>query len=83
MKMRSLLRRAALAATLSLCARAPAALAQESVETFYKGRTLGLIVGFNTGGAYDLYARVAARHMSNICRASPSSSSRTCRARAA
>ena len=41
-----------------------AALAQESAESFYKGRTLGLIVGFNTGGAYDLYARVAARHMS-------------------
>jgi hypothetical protein len=64
MKLRSILHGATFTAALGLCASAPFARAEESVEHFYKGRTLGLIVGFNTGGAYDLYARVAARHMS-------------------
>jgi tripartite-type tricarboxylate transporter receptor subunit TctC len=42
---------------------AQGAMAQDGVESFYKGRTVGMVVGFNTGGAYDLYARVVARHM--------------------
>ncbi len=36
----------------------------QSVEQFYKGRTVNLIVGFNPGGAYDPYARLVARHLS-------------------
>jgi tripartite-type tricarboxylate transporter receptor subunit TctC len=43
---------------------AQSAAAQEGAEAFYKGRSVGMVVGFNTGGAYDLYARVVARHMS-------------------
>src|SRR4051812_35850524 len=35
----------------------------QSVEQFYKGRTISLIVGFNPGGAYDPYARSVARHL--------------------
>jgi tripartite-type tricarboxylate transporter receptor subunit TctC len=35
----------------------------QSVEQFYKGRSVNLIVGFNPGGAYDPYARVVARHL--------------------
>jgi len=35
----------------------------QSVEQFYRNRTLSLIVGFNTGGAYDPYARTLARHL--------------------
>src|SRR4051812_41502503 len=35
----------------------------QSVEQFYKGRTMSLIVGFNPGGAYDPYARSVARHL--------------------
>ncbi len=34
-----------------------------SVEDFYRGRTLSLIVGYSAGGGYDAYARVLARHM--------------------
>ena len=35
----------------------------QTVEQFYKGRTVSLIVGFNPGGAYDPYARTVARHL--------------------
>jgi tripartite-type tricarboxylate transporter receptor subunit TctC len=45
---------------LALCASAAQA---QSVEQFYKGRVVNLVVGFNPGGAYDPYARVVARHL--------------------
>jgi tripartite-type tricarboxylate transporter receptor subunit TctC len=35
----------------------------QSVQQFYKGRQVNLIVGFNPGGAYDAYARIVARHL--------------------
>jgi tripartite-type tricarboxylate transporter receptor subunit TctC len=37
----------------------------QTVEQFYKGRSVSLIVGFNPGGAYDPYARTVARHLPN------------------
>lgn len=37
----------------------------ETVEEFYKGKTIELIIGFSPGGAYDVYARLVARHMTN------------------
>src|SRR5260370_4931642 len=54
---------AVLAAVSAVCAHA-----QDSVEAFYKGRQINLIVGYGPGGGYDLTARPLARH---IC---PSSS---------
>ncbi len=33
------------------------------VEDFYAGRTVSVIIGFSTGSAYDLYARLLPRHM--------------------
>jgi tripartite-type tricarboxylate transporter receptor subunit TctC len=42
----------------------PAALTwAQSAADFYKGRDLDLYIGYSTGGAYDLYARVIGRHM--------------------
>ena len=35
----------------------------QTVEEFYKGKTINLLVGFSVGGGYDLYARHLARHM--------------------
>src|SRR5581483_8131527 len=35
----------------------------QSVEEFYKGKTVSLLIGFSAGGGYDLYARQVARHM--------------------
>ena len=30
---------------------------------FYKGKTVDLYIGYSVGGAYDLYARMLARHI--------------------
>src|SRR5215213_9901196 len=35
----------------------------QTLEQFYKGRTVNLIVGFNPGGAYDPYGRAVARYL--------------------
>jgi tripartite-type tricarboxylate transporter receptor subunit TctC len=32
-------------------------------ETFFKGKSIRIVVGFSAGGGYDLYARAIARHM--------------------
>jgi tripartite-type tricarboxylate transporter receptor subunit TctC len=35
----------------------------QSVEDFYRGKTVMLAIGFSAGGGYDLYARLLARHL--------------------
>jgi tripartite-type tricarboxylate transporter receptor subunit TctC len=35
----------------------------QSVEEFYRGKTITVLVGFTAGGGYDLYARVLGRHI--------------------
>jgi len=57
-------------AVIGLLAAAAPALAQ-SVQKFYQGRQVNLIVGFNPGGAYDPYARIVARHLSKYVPGSP------------
>ena len=42
---------------------APAAMAQTSVEAFYKGKQLILRTGSSPGDGYDLYGRLVARHI--------------------
>jgi tripartite-type tricarboxylate transporter receptor subunit TctC len=39
------------------------AQAQQSVEDFYRGRKIDMIIGYSPGGTYDLYARLVARHL--------------------
>ena len=39
------------------------AKAADAVETFYKGRTVQVLIGFSSGGGYDIYARTLARYM--------------------
>jgi tripartite-type tricarboxylate transporter receptor subunit TctC len=47
-----------------LLAAAPtAARSQQSVEDFYRGKKIDLIIGYSSGGTYDLYARLVARHL--------------------
>lgn len=48
--------------TLSLCLAGGFAQAQ-SVEDFYRGKNVDMYVGFSSGGGYDVYARLIARHM--------------------
>jgi tripartite-type tricarboxylate transporter receptor subunit TctC len=56
------MKRAWLAFVALLLAGAPAQ-AQEDVATFFKGKTLRLIVGIGVGSGYDINARLLARHM--------------------
>jgi tripartite-type tricarboxylate transporter receptor subunit TctC len=39
--------------------------AEQSVEEFYRGKKIDLIIGYSSGGTYDLYARLVARHLGN------------------
>ena len=39
------------------------ASAADAVASFYKGKTINIIVGYGPGGGYDLYARLMARHL--------------------
>ena len=59
--MRRFLRRAALALAGLMAARAP--LAAQTVEEFYKGRTMRMLVGYGPGTGNDIYMRVVARHL--------------------
>jgi tripartite-type tricarboxylate transporter receptor subunit TctC len=47
---------------LSLAPFSGGARAQDPAE-FYKGKTVDLMIGYTSGGGYDLYARLLARHM--------------------
>src|SRR5262245_10295152 len=47
-------------AVLALCATSAAA---QDVASFYKGKTVRIVVGFSAGGGYDHYARVLSRHI--------------------
>ena len=35
----------------------------DAIADFYRGKTIGLYIGFPPGGGYDLYARILAQHM--------------------
>src|SRR3954471_4240750 len=43
----------------------------QSVPDFYRGRTVTLLVGYSTGGGYDTYARILARHIGKHIPGSP------------
>src|SRR2546426_669764 len=49
------------AVTLAVALASPAQA--QSVEEFYKGKTVNLIIGYSVGGGYDLYGRLLARHI--------------------
>ncbi len=42
-----------------------------TATSFYRGKTVEVIVGFSPGGGYDLYARVLARHIGRHLPGSP------------
>jgi tripartite-type tricarboxylate transporter receptor subunit TctC len=41
----------------------PLAAHAQSVEEFYRGKKIDLVIGYSPGGTYDLYARLVARHL--------------------
>jgi tripartite-type tricarboxylate transporter receptor subunit TctC len=51
------------AALTALAGAGAPARAQESVESFYKGRSLRVLIGADVGGSYGLYGQLVARHL--------------------
>ena len=60
MRLQTAARIAALSATLSVLA---GPVRGQSVEEFYKGRNVSMVIGFSAGSGYDIYARLLARYM--------------------
>lgn len=46
-----------------LFACGPMAVHADDVADFYRGKTISNVVGFGTGGGFDLYARLVAKHL--------------------
>ncbi|HET7679300.1 MAG TPA: tripartite tricarboxylate transporter substrate-binding protein [Xanthobacteraceae bacterium] len=44
----------------------------DAVSDFYKGKTVTVIVGYGTGGGYDVFARLLARHLGKYIPGNPS-----------
>jgi len=65
-EMHGLLRRVVLSLgagfTLAACGLCAAATAQ-GADAAFAGKTVTMLIGFGTGGGYDLWARVVARHL--------------------
>jgi tripartite-type tricarboxylate transporter receptor subunit TctC len=59
------------ACVVVLQALTTAAVAQDPVETFYRGKSINMIVGGAAGGGYDAYARTLGRHMSKYIPGNP------------
>ena len=58
---------ACVVAVLTLTAPARA----QTVEEFYRGRSITVLVGFTAGGGYDLYARLLGRHIGRYIPGNP------------
>jgi tripartite-type tricarboxylate transporter receptor subunit TctC len=46
-------------------------LRAETIDEFYKGKRINLIVGYGPGGGYDVFARLLARHLGKYIPGSP------------
>jgi tripartite-type tricarboxylate transporter receptor subunit TctC len=58
-------------AALLLALAGLASARADGVADFYKGRTVDVYVGYSTGGGYDIYARMLARHMGRFIPGNP------------
>jgi tripartite-type tricarboxylate transporter receptor subunit TctC len=43
----------------------------DAISDFYSGKRMTMLIGLSTGGAYDRYARVTARHLSRFIPGNP------------
>jgi tripartite-type tricarboxylate transporter receptor subunit TctC len=69
--MRRSARALVLAYGLGLALTAPHAASAQSVETFFKGRTVTMLVGTSPGGINDISARLVARHLTRFIPGGP------------
>jgi tripartite-type tricarboxylate transporter receptor subunit TctC len=51
------------AAAVALAVALPLAAQAQSIEDFYRGKQLNMVIGYPTGGSNDIYARAVARHI--------------------
>ena len=56
-------KRAGIPAIAALVALAAAPASAQSVEEFYKGKTVSILMGTGPGASYDLYGRTIAEHL--------------------
>jgi len=68
--MRTAVTTLALGAMAIACSAQP--VAAQTVDQFYKGKTIDLIVGGAPGGGYDIYGRAVARHWARHIPGNPS-----------
>jgi tripartite-type tricarboxylate transporter receptor subunit TctC len=66
------LRPLALAVICSATAVATPPAAAQSVESFYRGKTVTMVIGYPPAGANDVYARMVARHIGKHIPGNPS-----------
>jgi tripartite-type tricarboxylate transporter receptor subunit TctC len=50
---------------------APAHAGADAVADFYRGKQVSLVVGYGTGGGYDVYARLIARYLGKFIPGNP------------
>ena len=67
---RAAFRIALVSAAFSVAAVPPAAAA-DAVADFYAGKQMRVIIGFPTGGGYDIYARLMTHHMTRFIPGNP------------
>jgi tripartite-type tricarboxylate transporter receptor subunit TctC len=49
--------------TALIAATSTTAFAQDDVADFYRGKTVRLVIGYGTGGGYDIYGKFLARYL--------------------
>lgn len=54
-----------------ICLLANAAAAQQDVATFYRGKSVTIVVGSAPGGGFDAYARLMSRHLGRFIPGNP------------
>ena len=58
-------------ATLAMLSASSVPSRAQDPAAFYKGKTVEIYIGYSTGGGYDLYARVIARHIGKYIPGNP------------
>jgi tripartite-type tricarboxylate transporter receptor subunit TctC len=49
----------------------PASYDEKAVASFYRGKTVTILVGHSAGGGFDTYARVISRHLGKYIPGNP------------
>jgi tripartite-type tricarboxylate transporter receptor subunit TctC len=66
------MRKAAAAIAVAVALQAGGAAQAQDAGAFYRNKTVQIVVGFSSGGGYDLYARLLSRHFGKHVPGSPS-----------